>query len=401
MPHASASVERRRFDQTVRGVVQHLSLVQHWSGLLAHRRPKRLVEAALFAGLAELFSAPAERRGRCVHAAVEWSKGFLSKQECGFLNAALRRAAGKLEAGDTEAGFPSDPIAALALRHSHPEAWVRSMAARWGQERVEALVAANQQPPEVWLNTAGGGLTAEQILAAGLQAPDAQGFCRIPAGANWSTIESWLQSGTAYVQSPATAVAPALLAPKAGERVLDTCAAPGGKTILLARALGGSGVVVAVDLAGARSRRLEENLRSRPALGVKTVAANALGLTPANLEARGLPGAYDAILVDAPCSNSGVWRHKPDSKWRVRPDGGAELRALQRKLLDTAASLTAPGGRIAYSTCSVDWEENEGAVAIWLSSDAGRGFVLREERRLWPMDTGADGAYVALLARAS
>ncbi len=174
-------------------------------------------------------------------------------------------------------------------------------------------------------------------------------------------------------------VAP-MLDPKPGERVLDLCAAPGGKTTHLAELMGGKGLVVAVDLPDR--------------IGLVAESAKRLGL--ANIDCVAGDGAtiafrepFDAILVDAPCSNTGVLSRRPDVRWRLREKDIAGAAAIQRRLLENAARLLRPGGRVVYSTCSLEPEENSPDPALWA--------VEKEELTL-PTDRHS-GGYQALLRR--
>jgi 16S rRNA (cytosine967-C5)-methyltransferase len=220
------------------------------------------------------------------------------------------------------------------------------------------------------------------------------------------------------LQDPATLIAAELLDPQPAETVLDLCAAPGGKSLLLADLLeararqngaGASAVpdagsakagrVVAVDQPDLRRiARLKENLAKVHVTGVTLVQADVRKLTPALLGQQGLPAAYSAILLDAPCSNTGVMRHRVDVKWRLRETDIAQHAAQQLALLTAAARLLAPGGRLVYSTCSLEPEENEGVVEAFLQTGGGR-LSVEQLRHSRPWETGCDGAAAFLLRK--
>jgi 16S rRNA (cytosine967-C5)-methyltransferase len=194
------------------------------------------------------------------------------------------------------------------------------------------------------------------------------------------------RQGMFYVQDPSTLLAPAVLAPPKDARVLDLCAAPGGKTTALASLLRGTGVVVAHDADPTRLGRLREN-RAR------------LGLDNVEVPAGAPEGIFDRVLVDAPCSNTGVLRRRVELRWRIRAEEISRLAALQSRLLADAARHVAPGGALVYSTCSVEPEEN-GAVADGFVREAPDFFEVAR-RELHPVRDGVDGAFVARFERRS
>jgi 16S rRNA (cytosine967-C5)-methyltransferase len=162
----------------------------------------------------------------------------------------------------------------------------------------------------------------------------------------------------------------------------------------LATLVGARGSVVAVDLPGKRFSRLKDNLVRRPTLPVEALACDLLG-------AGAPPQPASHVLVDVPCSNSGVWGHKPDARWRVRPEDAEALGRVQGALLTAASRLVSGGGAVVYSTCSLDRSENEDRVRAWLGSTDGSHFRLEVERRVWAWEGGGDGAYAARLVRVS
>ncbi|OQW94775.1 MAG: hypothetical protein BWK77_08585 [Verrucomicrobia bacterium A1] len=184
-----------------------------------------------------------------------------------------------------------------------------------------------------------------------------------------------------------------LLHPQPGERVLDACAAPGGKTILAAEAMKGQGTLVAMDPAVPRLAPLRQNV-ARLQLGVVTIVQGDAARPQAVPE---LEAGFDAVLLDVPCTNTGVIRRRPDARWRFSPERLKAAVERQRAILDGAAPLVKQGGRLVYSTCSLELEENEEQVRGWLARHPE--FTLAESRRLFPPETGTDGAFSALLLR--
>jgi 16S rRNA (cytosine967-C5)-methyltransferase len=175
-----------------------------------------------------------------------------------------------------------------------------------------------------------------------------------------------------------------VLDPQPGESVLDLCAAPGGKTTYIAQKMRNTGKIVATDSSSARLKLLTQNCRR---LGVEIVTV-----------ARDAPDqGFDRVLVDAPCSNTGVMRRRPDLRWRIRPQELPRLAALQSRLLAKAGRLTKPGGVLVYSTCSLEPEENERVVERFRESHPQ--FALETTRSTCPPRDGMDGAFVVRFRR--
>jgi 16S rRNA (cytosine967-C5)-methyltransferase len=186
--------------------------------------------------------------------------------------------------------------------------------------------------------------------------------------------------------------------PQETETVLDACAAPGGKSLLIADTMK-AGKVIAVDLPGPRIDRLKENLSRLPAtVGVALVQGDLLQGLSAELKEHGLPRLFTAVLVDVPCSNTGVMRHRVDVKWRLQEGDFQKHPRQQLALLAAAAKLVAPAGRLVYSTCSLDTEENEHVVKEFLADRHGQ-WVLEKSVVSRPWESGHDGAGAFLLRK--
>jgi 16S rRNA (cytosine967-C5)-methyltransferase len=197
------------------------------------------------------------------------------------------------------------------------------------------------------------------------------------------TLPSFRQ-GFFYVQDPSTLLAVAELDPQPGEIILDYCAAPGGKTTYIADRMRNQGVVVAHDMSEERLFRVTENCAR---LGVSNVQI----APPATF--RNMTTLFDRILIDAPCSNTGVMRRRVDLRWRIREQEISRLRATQLQLLADAVPRLKPGGTLVYSTCSLESDENSSVVQEFLKS--APTMQLQRERALTPWENGVDGAYVA------
>ena len=200
--------------------------------------------------------------------------------------------------------------------------------------------------------------------------------------------QSLLREGRVYVQDPAAVMSPSLVDINGGEKILDTCAAPGGKALVLAERLNGSGKLFAADRSAKRQRLTRENFDCRN-LNCEIVVGSATELDFA-------PESFDIILTDVPCTNTGVFRHKVDALWRFSKKSLNETVKLQREILDSAAKLLASGGRLIYSTCSIESEENENQIEAFL--DTHKDFQLDKQNLLLPSEYH-DGAYAAILIK--
>jgi len=183
-----------------------------------------------------------------------------------------------------------------------------------------------------------------------------------------------------------------------GDAILDLCAAPGGKATYLAQLIKNEGRIVAMDLAPDRLRLIRENCTRLGVTCVRATLNDPNGSLPVTAGQGGeSPGGYDRILVDAPCSNTGVMRRRVDLRWRIQATEITRLQATQIQLLQQAAALLRPRGTMVYSTCSLEPEENSGVIIQFLA--ANPGFALKTERQIIPSTDGVDGAYVAKLER--
>lgn len=280
---------------------------------------------------------------------VERSKRLFSSRECNFVNAILRKALPFFQSANT---LP------LPVRYSTPEFLLQRYRKYYGEEALLNYLRWNEGHIVVYIRT----YTPNKHLK---ETPWSD-FYTLDDAENWSYILPLIREGKAYVQDPMTRVPVELLQLKSGMSALDLCAAPGGKTLQIAQILNGSGYVVAVDLPE-HMKRLRANTQRYPQ--VHLLEKNILELSDEDFEPQQLPTTYDRVLIDVPCSNTGVVRRKPDVLYRLTPKDFDYLPKLQLALLKNAGNFVKSGGLLVYSTCSIDPEENRRVVEQFLKQN--------------------------------
>jgi 16S rRNA (cytosine967-C5)-methyltransferase len=347
------------------GAVQRRGTLDHLIEALAER-PLRALDAPLLAalrlGLYELLYLAGAPSYAVVDDAVELAKAN-GRAGHGLVNAVLRRALREGPRQLLDALSDATPEQA-AVKHSHPEWLARLWFEQLGPHDARALMAYDNEPGEVALraNTLVGdapGLLAALPVPGHLDA-DVPEAVVLDAPFDLHGSPLW-QAGAFHAQSRAAMLVSRVLAPRPGERVLDLCAAPGGKTTHLAALMGAGGEVVAVERSAQRAGELERTARRLHAASVRVEVADARRLDPA------LQG-FDRVLADPPCSGLGTLQARPDLRWRVAPDAPAELAAAQTAILEAGAGALRPGGLLVYSTCTISPMENEQVIAAFLDS---------------------------------
>jgi 16S rRNA (cytosine967-C5)-methyltransferase len=332
--------------QLAYGTVQRVRTLDHATETLGRRPIRKLdppVRAALRVGAYQLGFMAGVPAHAAVNESVELVRGAGLERAVAFTNAVMRRLSVGIH--DLLASLGEATPAEAALRHSYPD-WIADVFWReHGREAALALMETENEPPPTVVRLTD---RAEDLPGARDDAiPRALTVDHVPAG--------WIERGLVWPQSKGSQLAGLAVGARPGERVLDLCAAPGGKATQLAEI---AEQVVAVEKHGARARELEANVARMGLANVRVVNADALDL-PA--EVRG----FDRALVDAPCSGLGVLNTRPDLRWRAEP-----LPDLQRRLLEVAAERTRPGGRIAFAVCTLHRPENEDVVdALGLATD--------------------------------
>jgi len=364
-----------------------LAVYRHWRRLqyavdqLVPKSPRPRLRALLMLGMAELdeTSEDPERRPQIIHHAVNMAREHLSVGESRLVNAVLRKYS------DFE--FPQDDI---PLLKSHPDWLYQRWKNNFGEHDAQRLMEWNQLPAPLYLHVES---AIKEAPGAATDWPD----FRTLSAEDWPTALEMISKGQAYLQDPATRHPVQLANPQPGARVLDLCASPGGKSWGLAQQMQGKGLLAVVDLPGPRQERLRQNLQAIaqrfPELELKRIEADLL--KPDWADALGQP--YDAVLIDVPCSNTGVIRRKPDVRIRIGEGTLAELSALQLQLLQQAAAMVKAGGRLVYSTCSLEPEENEQVVERFLADS--KVFEQIAVTVSLPFRDGHDGGAAFLLTK--
>ena len=376
------SPDRGFATELVYGVIRNLTLLDFWIALL---RPRHLeVEARdiLRLGLYQLFFLEIPE-----HAAVFETVELAGANLRSVVNALLRNALRKKEVL-LEAARQGD----LTTRTSHPQFLIERWTKDFGEKNAVALCEWNNIPAPVYARVNLLKTSLERFLR---QHPEAQ---RLPELANFvrhAKIPSEaLAAGHCYIQDPSTALACRLLDPKPGEKVLDACAAPGGKTGILAELLQKQGEILACDRDASRIETLQDNLDR---LGVAIARVAHHDWTSGRLAAALGALSFDRILIDAPCSNTGVMRRRIDLRWRLSPKDFSRMPQEQLRILGAIIPLLKPGGVLVYSTCSIEPEENEQVVNAIVREFSF--LKLSAQHSLLPFRDGFDGAYAAKLVR--
>jgi 16S rRNA (cytosine967-C5)-methyltransferase len=312
-----------------------------------------------------------------VNESVELVKRARKSSAAPLVNAVLRRIAAEAKSPADRFLQPDTSAAErLAILHSHPTWMVKRWLARLGEPQTIALLEANNRAPLLSLSIQAPELREETIRAlekSGLRIEPGRMLKSACAASGGSPARTKaFRAGQISIQDEASQAIPLLLGVRAGDRVLDLCAAPGGKTATLARAAGESGTVVAADLHAHRLRAMAAQLKRLGLQNVRLVQLDAANALP-------LRETLDKILVDAPCSGTGTLARHPEIRWRLRPEHLAESREQQERMLANAFEKLAPGGRLLYSTCSIEPEENEDVIAHFLSRSSTAREVLSAE----------------------
>ncbi|HEU4595444.1 MAG TPA: 16S rRNA (cytosine(967)-C(5))-methyltransferase RsmB [Pyrinomonadaceae bacterium] len=392
---------------------------QLWLDALASHyaaRPSEKLDApvrrALRLGLYQLrFLARVPARA-AVNESVNLARAARLRSAAPFINAVLRRAVREPDF-DPAAGL-TEPLQRISVETSHPLWLVKRWAEQLDSDEAAAFARANNfsAPTAFRVNRlcAAESEVFERLREAGVEvsasrvAPGAWRVAEGRGGIAATLLRTLTGEGHIYLQDEASQLVAHVLGARAGERVLDACAAPGSKTTHLATLAGDAALVVAGDVYEHRLRLVNEAAERQGLKSISTVVLDAEATLPF------AGGTFERVLVDAPCTGTGTLRHNPEIRWRITPGDILELASKQRRIIEEAARVLGPGGRLIYSTCSVEREENEEVVASFLAAhDDFRQVEARPAHealltetgaaRTWPQRDGVDGFFVAALAK--
>ncbi|HCQ39191.1 MAG TPA: hypothetical protein DIV39_08555 [Verrucomicrobiales bacterium] len=374
--HLSTS-DRALLNSILLSVLRNRSLLDHWIGMLRKGKLDHETRDILRVGVCQLLLL-----GIPDHAAVNETVNCARKPVRGLINAVLRRAVAARKTLFSESEDLRAPT-----RFSHPEWLCNRWEQQFGKNEMESLLVWNNEPAPVIIRLnplAPNPLDPDkedQLINLGLES-----YYQLTG----PLPREWVENGQVYIQDPSTRIAVELLAPEPGETILDACAAPGGKSSLIAAAMNNEGQLLCTDASEKRIPRLLENLAGQHVANAATAQFDWTDPAPQEWRAK-----FDRILLDVPCSNSGVMRRRVDARWRLKPDQLETLPAIQRLILENALPCLRQGGRLVYSTCSLEPEENENLIMSLLKEHPE--LTLLDSKTSIPFRDGFDGSYAALL----
>lgn len=382
--------------EVVNGVVRNRQIFQWLENQWLKNEPQPFFKAVLWVGLYQLLFMDHVEEYAAINETVNAAKGAPHGAGAGkMINAVLRRA--QREKHEVLQSLEQQP---LFVRYSHPAFLMDRWTAQYGEEDAIALAKWNNEPPATILRIEQSAIDAAEFIdklrdneIEPLMHPysDKEIFLVLPRGIAVRKVPGY-NEGWFTIQDPATSVSVDLLAPRPGETVLDACAAPGGKTAMMAGRMRAEGELVAMDMHDDRIDVLKENQKRLHLDWVEIIKGDAR--IPAEVFG---DRTFDAILLDVPCTNTGVLKRRADARWRVDEERIETITGLQHEILDACAGLLKEKGRLVYSTCSLEAEENEDLVARWVAGHPE--FRLVKTGKAFPPDSGTDGAFAALLRK--
>ncbi|HVG19831.1 MAG TPA: 16S rRNA (cytosine(967)-C(5))-methyltransferase RsmB [Blastocatellia bacterium] len=412
LPQSALSREDRALAQEiVLGVLRWQRSLDYFIERYSRRPLKRLdlsVLVSLRMGLYQIRHLSRIPQSAAVNESVNLVKIARAASAAGMVNAVLRNAARRL--GEM-AGEAAEAAERAAIEVSHPT-WMLERWAAWaGETELRSLALANNEPPLAAFRVNTLRATTDEALAhfraEGLNVRPSEYVpgAFVVEGGPASALTQAAERGLIYLQDEASQLVSLLLEPESGGRILDLCAAPGSKSSHIAALTENNAWVVACDIHPHRLATLGASCRRLGVASVDAVALDGAGEMPFVEGAK----KFDRVLIDAPCSGTGTLRRNPEIKWRLSPDDIPRLADLQFSLLERGAGMLAGGGRLVYSTCSIEPEENEGVVRRFIES--GKPFRTLQPRahpalvtadgfvRTFPHKHGTDGFFAAVLER--
>ena len=323
-----------------------------------------------------------------------------------FVNAVLRRAT--REPDYSPASDIADPLERIAIETSHPRWLVERWSHAFGIEQAKLMAVANNVPPPTAFRVVKSIADEKEVLEK-LRSAGADLAPSKIAGSAWrvsgatAKVRELADDGEIYLQDEASQLVAEVVHAQPGDRVLDVCAAPGGKTTLIAERAGDRADIQAMDVSPRRLTTIERTIQLHQLKSIKLMLGDAGVPLPFDSE------SFDRVLLDAPCSGTGTLRHNPEIRWRLKNDDIRVLAEQQQRFLSHAAKVIKPGGLLVYSTCSVEVEENEDVMQKFLSAndefkqvsvDATSDLLTTSgAARTWPHRDETDGFFIAALKK--
>lgn len=404
--------DRALAQEIILGVLRWQRSIDYFIERYSERAIARLdlpVLIALRVGLYQLRHLTRVPQSAAVNESVNLVKRARAASAAPLVNAVLRKAAKHSE--EPAGRGIADPLERASIELSHPRWMIERWQSAFGQHETRQLALANNTPPATAFRVNTLRSSVKQVLTdlneAGVTTKESQvahGAFVVESGPAPAVIRA-AQRGVLYVQDEASQLVSILVEPRSGHRVLDLCAAPGSKTSHLAVLTDDKAWILACDR---HHHRLSTLRATCERLGIHSVDALAMDATCEPPFVVDGP-EFDRVLVDAPCSGTGTLRGNPEIKWRLSADDLTRLAELQLSLLERGASVVASGGRLVYSTCSIEGEENEEVVGRFLEKttlfkvvgpNSPAGFITSDGFvRTFPHRDGTDGFFAAVLER--
>lgn len=386
--------DRSLCHELVLGVLRRQLFLDKIAEHFAQRRVESLdlaVRIALRLGLYQLRFLSRVPEAAAVNESVKLVRESRLSSAAAFVNAVLRRAI--READYDPASELEDPLEKLAVQTSHPRWLIQRWVESFGLAEAEAFARANNEIPPVAFRVVHTRADEAEVLAkltaAGASVTPssiASGAFRVSGGS--TVVRELFEGGQVYLQDEASQLVAEVVDVHRGDRVLDLCAAPGGKTTLMADRACDEAFIMAADRSAARIGTITNTAALHRLRSIEPLLIDALQPLPFS------PASFDRVLVDAPCSGTGTLRRNPEIRWRLTNDDVINFAAAQKQFLANAAAVLKPGGRLVYSTCSVELEENEQVIESFLAVHSD--YSLINTIRTWPQHEGSDGFFVAI-----
>ena len=362
-------------------LLRNLSLLNAAIKNFSPRPPRKKLKALLLAAAAECLAGENRKAAQVSHAWVGAAKRLFSPAEAKFVNAFLRKFPEFVDAVWRLEDSPEN----LELKYGCPALLAKRWIGQFGIGAALKILRLSQRPSRVFFRKSRLAEADAQFsnFANYFENSKFENFYALKSG-NWEKVSHLLQTPYFYVQDPSTSRGPKMLAPSAGKSYLDLCAAPGGKSRLIADLMledfarrnantnvlrRFEGMLVSVDCGKKRMELLGENMSKSLLKSAVLVECDLLGESlEEKLDAAGIQTPFDGVFLDAPCSNTGVLRRRPDARWRLSESDISNCKKIQSEMLKKAAKFVRPGGKMLYSTCSIERAENEENVGEFLEA---------------------------------